>query len=696
MIGQRLGHFVIVEKLGEGGMGVVYRARDERLQRDVALKFLSHASLQDETSKRYFRREALALSRLNHPNIATVHDIQSDGDTEFLVMEYIGGESLDARVARGPLPESELVEIGLQLSDALATAHRLRVIHRDLKPANLKLTSEGRLKVLDFGLAKWRATEVDTASTLGASEAGGLTGTPAYMAPEVLRGAPADERSDLWGAGLVLYELATGTRAFSGMPLGTLFDAILNQDVPSARSRNPAMSAELAALIGRCLEKRPEKRFANADALAEGLQRLKSPASAPRRGKLARLAHPAVLVPAAVIAIAIAWALQAFWPAIHAPNRPIRLLVLPFKNVSGDALYEYFSVAMAEELISNLNQARSLSVLSLTTAMQVPERHEPLPAVARRLGVDRVIEGGVLRSGAQLRITVHLVDAAHDRELWSGQYTGDTSDVLGLLSRTSQAIADEVVPRLNSADRERVSVVRHVDPAAYDLYIRGRYQWARRSDPGIRLALDYFEQAIRIDSTYAPFHCGLADAWAAAGLYGVVSPIEAAVKARAAALRAVRLEPGLSEAHTSLGNVLHNFDWDWEGAEREYRRAIALNPKNATARHWHGHLLAQNARFGEARVELEKARALDPLSISIVQAVGVNEYFARRYPEALEALRRAREIDSTSSLLHRTTAGVLDRLGRERDAMHELARSFELRGSPRWRPPSPTPTRPGV
>lgn len=680
MIGTRLGQFEILEELGAGAMGVVYRARDEKLHRDVALKRLPPGALTNDSSRRLFHREALALSRLNHPGIATVYDFQTEDGVDFLVMEYIAGESLDQRVRRGPLPPGEVVSLGLQLAEALDAAHRAGVIHRDLKPANLRLTPEGRVKILDFGLAKWRARDGEQVSTETAAPSVGVPGTPAYLAPELLDGAPASERTDLWAAGLVLYEAATGARPFPGLPAGALLDAIRTRPIPPPRAKQPGIPPPLEAVILHCLERDPANRYASAAALADDLRRVQSGASLPPRPP--RRPSPRFLAIAAAVLVAgsaATWFLTTRRP--HDPRAAtIRsLAVLPLSNLSGDPDRDFVADAMTEELIVQLSKVRSLRVISLTSVMRYKKSRPAMPVIARELGADGVIEGSVQIDDGRIQTTVSLVAALDDAPLWSAHYTGDTTDLVRLQGRAARAIVKEIQLRLTPEERARLKD-RPTDPEAYQLYLRGRYQWGKRSDASLRRAVDDFQQAIARDSSVALFHAGLADAWAACGLYGLVTPVEAAAKARAAAERAIALDPELSEAHTSLAHVLHNFEWDWRGAEQEYLRAIDLNPNNATAHHWYGHLLMQTGRFDAAREELRDARELDPFSIMVVQAGGVNEYQARRYDVALQLDRRAMEIDSTHFLVHRALAGVYDRLGREDEAVDELLLSFELRG----------------
>jgi len=690
MIGTRFGQFQVIEELGAGAMGVVYRARDEKLHRDVALKRLPPGSLGGDSARRLFHREALALSRLNHPGIATVYDFQTEDGVDFLVMEYVAGESLDRRIARGPLPPDEVVSLGLQLAEALDAAHRAGVVHRDLKPGNLRFTTEGRVKILDFGLAKWRAHEGEQISTETAAPSAGVAGTPAYLAPELLDGAPANERTDLWAVGLVLYEAATGARPFPGLPTGALLAAIRTRPIPPPRAKRPDLPPALEAVILRCLARAPEDRYASAAELAEDLRRIQSGARiAPR--PLRRPSARFVVLASAILAVAtlVTWLLTGGRPwFLHDPRAAtIRsLAVLPLSNLSGDPEQDFIADAMTEELIVQLSKVRSLRVISLTSVMRYKKTRPAMPVIARELGADGVIEGSVQLEGGRLRTTVSLIDALDDDQLWSGHYTGDTTDVLRLQGRAARAIVKEIQLRLTPAERARLKD-RSIDPDAYQLYLHGRYQWGKRSDAAIRRALDDFQQAVRKDSTVALFQSGLSDAWAACGLYGLAPVTEAARHARAAAERAVALDPELSEAHTSLANVLQNFDWDWRGAEQEYLRAIDLNPNNAVAHHWYGHLLMQTGRFAAAREELRDASELDPISVPIELAGGVNEYDARRYDVAIQHCRRAMDIDSTHFMLHRTLAGIYDRLGREDEAVAELLLALELHGDGAMVPP---------
>ncbi len=650
-------------------MGVVYRARDEHLHRDVALKFLPPGVLGSEESRRRFFREALALSHLNHPAIATLYEFRTESGRDFLVMEYIPGESLDRRLVRGPLPRALVIDLGVQLAEGLAYAHGRGVIHRDLKPGNLHLTSDGRLKILDFGLARWLAPEAEEAGALR-TDSQVVAGTPLYIAPEVLTGSPATERSDLYAAGLVLYQAATGS-IVPPTPANRLF--------PQARYAR--ISAELQSIIRRCLEADPERRYASAADLAKTLKRLQSSSGVALR----TLRHATLAIPRWLIVLVIALVGGVGYALFRgrqdeASATGLRsLAVLPLTNLSGDPDQEYYADGMTEELIAQLSHVSALRVISYTSVMRYKGPRPRMTEIARDLNVDGVVEGSLLRSGHRMRITARLVDGRDDRQLWSASYEGDTTDVIALQSRVSRAVVREIEVRLTPEERKRLARGRGNDPIAYQFYLRGRYHWSRRPS-GVPRAIEYFERAIRQDSLYATAYAGLADAWAAAGLYAQVPPLDARARARAAALKAVALDENLSEAHASLAHVMHNFDWNWEGSEREYRRAIELNPNNALAHFWYAHHLAQRGLFEQAQAELGEAEQLDPLSQTVGLAGGTFEYYARHFDSALDRLRRATELDSSSALAYRAMAGVLDQQGHQAEAVQSLIRSFELQG----------------
>ncbi len=634
MIGTTLSHYHVLERIGVGGMGVVYRARDERLERDVAIKVLPHGTLASDAARRRFRREALAISRLTHPGIATIHDFDTEAGTDFLVLEYLPGEPLDARLARGPLGEPEAIDLATQVADALEASHEMGVIHLDLKPGNIHVSPRGRVKVLDFGLARILQREGGWVTTSMASDSAALAGTLPYMSPEQIAGGDPDPRTDLYALGVVLYEMVTGRRPFEQPQPAALMYAIVNTPPPSPRSL-AGVSPALEALIVRALDKSPDGRFGSAREMCEALR---------TAGGAYAAGTNAAAVPVGV--------------AVAPPASGIRsLAVLPLRDLSGDPAQEYFADGITEALITALARLSSLRVISSTTVMQYKHARKPLPEIARTLGVEAVVEGSVLRSGDRVRITAQLIDAANDRHLWAQSYERDVVDVLALQSEVVQAIAGEVRAQLTPQERERLVAGRSVDPKAFEAYLRGRYFWNQRGTADVRKAVEHFNAAIAADPTFALAYSGLADCYNILGDQHVLSPAEAGPLARAATRRALEFEPELAEAHTSLGFNRMFYEWDWAGAEQAYRHALRLNPGYATAHQWYAEYLAQLGHFDAAIVEAREAQALDPLAFVMGTTVGDVLYFSRRYDEAIAALRAI--VDTEPAFLH-----ALNDLGR--------------------------------
>jgi len=622
--GQRLGHYRLLEQIGAGGMGVVFRARDERLERDVAIKILPPGLLGDETAPRRFRKEALALSRLNHPNIATVHDFDSQEGTAYLVTEFIPGVTLSEKVTSGGLPEREVIELALQLLDGLAAAHAQGVVHRDLKPANLRLTPEGRLKILDFGLAMRLDRGGEATATCSEYETR-PAGTAQYMSPEQLRGELVDARSDIWACGVVLYELATGRRPFEGRTLGVIIDQVMHDEIVPPQTRQPATSPGLNAIILRCLEREPERRYQAAEELQNEMRDLTLPSPVPRAAPRARAPTEAVRT-----------------PALRKRARPRRirsLAVLPLSNLSRDPEQEYFADGMTEALICNLAKIRAVKVTSRTSVMRYKGTEAPLPQIAETLGVDGVIEGSVLRAGTRVRITAQLIHAATDTHLWAESYDRDLEDVLLVQSELAQAIAREIQAALTPEETKRLKRARRVDPEAYEAFLKGRFHWYKLSREHLDKAMEYFQFALEKDPTSALAYSGIAWIWLSRGDIGVVSPREAVPKGRAAALKAIELDETLAEAHITLA-MLNAVEWNWEEAEREYRRAIEMMPNSADAHFFLSDILVSRGRATEWQAEIERALQLDPLSTFMQCFLGWHLLYLRRYDDAIAALEK--------------------------------------------------------
>lgn len=654
MIGRTLGHYRIVEPLGAGAMGAVYRAHDERLRRDVALKLLPGAVERSAEARERLLREARALSRLQHPSIATVFDFDSDQDAHFLVMELIPGTTLETRLAGGVLTERETISLAIQAADALAAAHREGLVHRDIKPANLILTPEGRLKILDFGIALLADPAPDAEET--ASQTGGspVAGTPAYMAPEQLRGEPVDGRTDLYGLGVTLYELVTARRPFEAAPLASLIDAILHRPPAPPGELRPELSPAFGALILRCLAKRPEERWRTAVELLEALRALEESRS---------------------------WTGAGEGSAAPPGRRALEsVAVLPLENLSRDPEEEYFADGMTEAVIAGLARVRGLRVISRTSVMRYKRDRPPLAAIARALHVEAVVEGSVLRAGDRVRITANLIDVTADRHLWSNVYDRDLGDILSLQDEVAGAIAREIRHRLSPpAEAAGPPPARpSVEPEAVRAYLKGRFHWEMRSEEGIGRAIEFFNQAIALDPLYPLPYTGLADCHLILAGFSLRSSRDSAARARAAAQRALELDPTLAEAHASLAAVTDSHEWRRAEAERLFRRAIELNPNYATAHHWLSDHLTSMGRFEESLAEVRLAETLDPLSLIITTSVGSVLYYARRYRESADLMMDMVDLNPGFPATWRSLGGSLEMLGRFDEAIAAFERAREL------------------
>jgi len=685
MQGRTLSHYRILEKIGAGGMGVVYRARDERLERDVALKVLPPGGLSDEGARRRFRNEALALSRLNHPNIATVYDFDSQEGVDFLVMEYISGPTLTEKLAAGPPSEKEVLALGAQIASALEEAHDRHILHRDLKPGNIMLTSRGQAKVLDFGLAMLlpSAGEASRAETMSQSYA--AAGTLPYMSPERLRGENLDVRSDIYGAGVVLFEMAAGQRPFSRENAPQLMYAILNEGPPSPRAINRRISPGLEAIILKALDKDPNRRYQSPRELRVDLERLGAPAPVAAR-RLRRRALWWTVAPTGVL-IALAAALAALnvggvrdrMLGRPLPGRIESLAVLPLVNLSHDPEQEYFADGMTDELTATLSRIGALRVISRTSAMHYKGSSEPVPKIAAELHVDAIIEGSILKSGDRVRITAQLIEAASDRHLWAESYERDLRDVLALQDQVARAIADEVKVKVSPGEQEQLRGRQRVDPVAYDAYLKGRHCQDWQSEVGYQKSLEYFERAIERNPKDALSHAALAESYEFLAAIESLPYAEAIGKAKALALKALEIDDSLAEAHAALASVLSD-EWDYQGAEREFRRAIDLDSNNAHARWWYGEMLICLGRSAEAGAQIGLAAKLDPLSHAIVRASGDPFYYGRQYDLAIQEYRKALEIAPNDAETHLFIGFAYLQKGMDKEAVSEFQKAVDLSG----------------
>jgi eukaryotic-like serine/threonine-protein kinase len=668
VIGTRLSHFRILEQIGAGGMGIVYRAVDERLHREVAIKVLPPETLADETSRRRFHQEALALSRCNHPRIGVIHEFGTEGGVDFLVMELISGMTLAERLRKGALPEEEVIRIGSQIAEALEAAHAAGVVHGDLKPGNVMVTPSG-VKVLDFGLAR-RIRERGALGETTRTETESITGTVPYMAPEQLTGKRAETRTDLWALGVVLYEMVTGRRPFLGTSSLTLAGAILHSEPERPRKIRKSIPSRFEALILRCLRKDPAARMQTATAVLEDLGRVQGTGVGPslRLAGAAAVALALLVLGAVLLRHGVPWSLQ--------PRGIRTIAVLPLENLTGDPQQDFFVDGMTDEITTALAQVSALRVISRTSSMQFKGKRMALPLIARALKADAVVEGTVRATSDLVRVSAQLIDGSTDRNLWAANFQQARENVLALQNDLARAVAEQIRAQLTPRERLRLATARRLDPQAHDAYLRGRYYYNLSfTEANLRRALDEFRQAIAIDPSYARAYTGVAESYCA--LSSVIIPAaEAMPKARAAAERALEIDSTLASARAALAYVETFYDWNWVRGERDFRIALELGPSEATAHQNYGYLLNNLGRFEEAKQELKRAAELDPLSSFISTQQLYPLYTSRHYDEAIEAATKVIESDSGAAVARFVRAQAYLAKGHRKLAYRELEHAY--------------------
>jgi serine/threonine-protein kinase len=659
-------------------MGTVYRATDERLNRDLALKVLLTETQCDLTARARLVREARMASSLNHPHIAHVYEVGEDGDHLFIAMELVEGRTLSASIPAGGLPPDTLLRQALQITDALAHAHERGVIHRDLKSTNIMLTPDGWVKVLDFGLAKRLLEEGAEGETrdLSLTASGVVLGTPNHLPPEILRGEQADARSDIWSLGVVLYEMASGKLPFGGGSFAELSQSILVGEPTPLSGRVPI---GIQAVIGRCLAKDPNQRYRQGSEVRAAIEALIG-ASAPRGTRRAsRLPWiPVALVAAGLLAAAIAIGTGTVRnPFVGGADRPrfSSLAVLPLANLSGDPAQEYFADGMTEELITDLASIQTLKVISRTSIMRFKGSKEPLREIARSLDVDAIVEGSVQRAGDRVRITAQLIEASSDRHLWAKSFERDFRDVLALQSEVAREIAKEI--QLQISPQASARSQRPIHPEAYELYLKGRFEWSKLTEAGVRKSIEYFERALALDPGDARYCSGLADAYVIlVQVLSVMPTPEGMAKVKEYARRALAADENSAEAHTSMAAALFFGDWDSREAERHLLRAIELNPSYSTAHLVYSAVLVTAGRIDEAVEQDRQAIARDPFSLIINWNAAGTLYLGRRYDEAMAQARHTMEVIPGSSLMESSMLRIHERRGEYEAALDLLEKSL--------------------
>jgi serine/threonine protein kinase/Tfp pilus assembly protein PilF len=695
--GTKLGRYEIRSQIGAGGMGEVYLAQDTQLDRTVALKILPDDVAADQMRLQRFVQEAKSASALNHPNILTVYEVGQTDSRHFIATEYIEGETLRHHLSSSPMRLNEVLDICIQVTNALAAAHKAGIIHRDMKPENIMIRRDGIVKVLDFGLAKLSAHEsadVDTEArtkTLLKTDPGTVVGTAVYMSPEQARGIKVDARTDIFSKGVVQYEMVAGCSPFAGSTSSEVLASILSEKEPQPLARySREAPAELERVVSKALRKDRDERYQTIKDMLLDLKSLKQELEF--AAKLERSTPRDVRGGAIVTS-------RAGQTLYHDPESPPSqtaelstrrprsskainsLAVLPLLNASADPDMEYLSDGITESIISSLSQLPKLKVMSRSTVFRYKGQEVDLQQVGRDLNVRAIVSGRVLQLSNNLVLGVELVSVADGSQLWGEQYKRKLSDVFAMQEEIASEISGKLSLRLTREQKKRLTK-RHTDNAkAYQLYLKGRYFWNQRSVEGLHKGIDYFEQAIRTDPAYALAYSGLADCYTKLGDVGVtaITPREAFARARAAAMRALEIDSSLAEAHASLGHLdMHHFRW--ADAEKDFKRAIEHNPNYATAYQWYAYYLAFHHRFDEALKEIETAGKLDPLSLPIADSVGEFLYFARRQDEAIQQFEKTLEMDPNFLATRINLGHAYEQKGMFKEAEQQFVRARQIAG----------------
>lgn len=670
--GKRLGPYSLVSRLGSGGMGEVYLAQDTRLGRRVALKFLPPSFREDLERLRRFQNEARAASTLNHPNVATIYEIGEAENVTFIAMEYIEGLTLDQKISGRTLTTAEIVNISIQVADALDDAHSHGVVHRDIKTGNIMITRREQVKVLDFGLAKVSSIsspELSDLPTAVKTAPGLVMGTVQYMSPEQAVGQTVDARSDIWSFGVVLYEMATGRKPFMGATTGETIEKIRHSQPEAIARFNYEIAAELERIIRKCLEKDPENRYQSARELLIDLKNLRRDLESdakvttltPIKNRSNLATRVLILVAGVLIMsmVAVYFRIRRDQPLTEIANAQIKsIAVLPFKPLIAGNRDETLELGMADTLITKLSNIRHVDVRPISAVRKYTGLEQDAIAAGRDQQVDAVLDGVIQRSGDQVRVSVRFLRVNDGSQLWSGQFQEHMTQIFAVQDSISERVGSALALTLAGGERQQLTKHHTENAQAYELYLKGRFQMSRLTDDGFLKGRDYFQQAVGLDSNYALAHAALADSYVVLGGWNVGTPNETFPKAREAALRALQIDPYLAEPHTSLAMVSFAFDWDWKTAEQEFKRALDLNPNYPDAHQMYSYYLSAMKRFDEALAQMQRAKDLDPASLSKLAGIGEILNYTGRIDEAIEQFEKCLELDPNSGFAHWSLGNV--------------------------------------